>query len=89
MLYKLSNLYIFPKPYFTDASHHMRFVDPAGELVVGWKQQADFLGAKYAGVPLQERLPQVMWRGRIKDPEHPNRDALRCDLSPEERIFSR
>lgn len=64
----------------------MRFADPAGELVVGWKQQADFLGAKYAGVSLQERLPQVMWRGRIQDPEHPNRDALRCDIRLEKVI---
>ena len=51
--------------------------DPKGELVVGWPQQADYLWAKYADVPLAARVPQVMWRGRVQDPEHPDRDALR------------
>jgi len=45
--------------------------------VVGWPQQADFLKAKYAGIPLAARKPGVAWRGRTQDPEHPWRDQLR------------
>ena len=54
-----------------------RPTDAAGGLVVGWRQQADFLKAKYGGVPLWKRKPGVAWRGRTQDPEHPDRDALR------------
>ena len=51
--------------------------DAAGDLVVGWRQQADFLKAKYGGVPLWKRKRGVAWRGRTQDPEHPKRDQLR------------
>ena len=44
---------------------------------MGWERQADYLDTKYSDVALWERVPQVMWRGRILDAEHPNRDALR------------
>lgn len=44
---------------------------------MGWEKQADYLATKYRGVPLWQRVPQVMWRGRIQDPEHPDRDAIR------------
>lgn len=54
-----------------------RYADPSGELVMGWEQQADYLDAKYGGVPLWERVPQIMWRGRILDAEHPDRDSIR------------
>jgi len=54
--------------------------DPKGELIVGWQQQHDYLWARYADVAPWERVPQVMWRGRIADGEHPDRDSLRCVL---------
>jgi len=47
---------------------------------VGWQQQHDYLWARYADAAPWERVPQVMWRGRIADGEHPDRDSLRCVL---------
>ena len=55
----------------------MRPPDPKGELIVGWQQQHDYLWARYADAAPWERVPQVMWRGRIQDGEHPDRDSLR------------
>ena len=49
----------------------------AGDLVVGWPRQANFLRAKYDAVPLWQRRPTAAWRGRMQDPEHPWRDELR------------
>jgi hypothetical protein len=53
------------------------FAGDAGDLVVGWPRQADFLRAKYNGTPLWRRQPAAAWRGRTQDPEHPWRDELR------------
>ncbi len=51
--------------------------DPWGHPAQGWAGQAAILSRKYANVSLADRLPQAMWRGRIKDERYPQRDALR------------
>lgn len=51
--------------------------DPWGHPAHGWGGQAAILSRKYANVSLADRVPQAMWRGRIKDERYPQRDALR------------
>lgn len=51
--------------------------DPWGHPAHGWAGQAAILSRKYENVSLADRVPQAMWRGRIKDKRYPQRDALR------------
>lgn len=53
------------------------FAAPTGAYLLGWDKQQSLLMAKFAPVPFETRLPQVMWRGRTHDPAFPDRDTLR------------
>lgn len=48
-----------------------------GQYLHGWEQQFGFLSTKWADVPVLQRVPQAMWRGRTEDPDFPKRDELR------------
>ena len=50
--------------------------------MVGWTQQMDYLHARCDLVPLQNRKPLLIWRGRTNDPEYPKRDMLRSPPPP-------
>lgn len=48
-----------------------------GQPAHGWEKQFSFLTEKYQDLDLNDRKPQVIWRGRTEDREYPKRDELR------------
>mmetsp|Transcript_524 Transcript_524/g.1576 ORF Transcript_524/g.1576 Transcript_524/m.1576 type:complete len:1117 (-) Transcript_524:961-4311(-) len=72
------NYFDIPVPDYTYYGHeHSWFMDAADDLVIGWGQQQDYLRGRCDLVPLKDRKPLLIWRGRTHDPEYPKRDLLR------------
>lgn len=76
-----ADVYDLPLPDYTYLGHEYHYlVAPGGTPAQGWDAQALLLATKYGNVALRDRLPQAVWRGRLRDKVYPHRDRLRRTL---------
>ncbi|CAL5226901.1 g9774 [Coccomyxa viridis] len=71
-----------PFPDYSYWGHeYRRLLGWDGQPAHGWEKQFSFLTEKYQDLDLNDRKPQVIWRGRTEDREYPKRDELRRHFS--------